>query len=101
MLLINLSLKVQSSTLEDRILKLEFTNASEPDYCRDFKILAKYDTTSQRWGCDQFSVYNKRQDRFEDVQSMFTDEYTIWIIAQIITRETKQLTLSESISDAM
>ncbi|MDF0725451.1 hypothetical protein PY093_01840 [Cytobacillus sp. S13-E01] len=101
MLLINLSLKVQSSTLEDRILKLEFTNASEPDYCRDFRILAKYDTNSERWACDQFCVYNKREDRFEDVLSMFTDEYTNWIIAQIITRESNQLTLSESTAEAM
>ena len=64
------------------IIQATFSNDSEPVDCRDFTITIKTDSATEY--CLELCVYNKRSNRLEDVQSMFSEELILFIMQKVI-----------------
>lgn len=99
MLITNLVISNITNGVNHSIIHATFSNASEPVDCRDFTMTIKNESVTEH--CLEFLVYNKRADRLEDVQSMYSEELINDIMNQILSVSTIKSALIDSEAEAI
>jgi hypothetical protein len=90
----NLVISKISNRVNHCIIQATFSNASEPDYCRDFRLTIRKEFLQDRLTCLSFCVNNKRLNRLEDVQTLFSDDFINQLMVRILSLSNKQSSLS-------
>ncbi len=99
MLITNLVISNITNRVNHSIIQATFTHASEPEDCRNFTMRIKSESATEH--CIQFLVYNKRTERLEDVQSMYSEELIHDIMNQILSVSTIKSALLDSEAEAI